>query len=234
MTQTSSPSPTATEPLSLRATYIAGGVGGIMAFVFWLLQPILVSVMSAGGDDLWGTHEYVLTYQWNGLYEAVTFSGVGVGVLAAVLATTQLVSARAPQASTWLRVGQVLGIIAGATWMLVAGLSLAPFTSVGFSVDELVPNASEQAAVYETMGLVITAMPMTFALSMAGWLLAFAFGARRRGIIGWPLAVLAIICAAMSASPVFLPFAPPWGAIGPLLYLLVLGVALLVKSRKAA
>lgn len=84
------------------------------------------------------------------------------------------------------------------------------------------------------MGLVITAMAMTFALSMAGWLLSFAFAARSRGIMGWPLAVLAIVCAAASATPLFLPFSPPWGTIGPLLYLLVLGVALLIKGRKAA
>lgn len=205
-----------------------------MAFAFWLLQPLFVSVMAAGGGDLYGTHEYVLTYPWGGLYEAVAFSGVGVGVLAAVLATTQLVAARAPQVSTWLQVGQVLGILGGAAWIVAAGLSLAPFTSVGFFLNELVPNAPEQAAVYEVMGLVITAMVMTFALSMVGWLLSFAFGARSRGIIGWPLAVLAIVCAAVSASPLFLPFSPPAGAIGPLLYLLVLGVALLIKGRKAA
>jgi hypothetical protein len=234
MAQTSLPSTAAPERASLRRTYVAGGIGGIMAFSFWLLQPIIVSVMAAGGDDLYGTHQYVLTYRWNGLYEAVAFSGVGVGVLASVLATSQLVSTRAPHASTWLRVGQVLGIVGGAAWIVVAGLSLAPFTSVGFFLNELVPNAPEQAVVYEVMGLVITAMAMTFALAMVGWLLSFAFGARSRGIIGWPLAVLAIVCAAVSASPLFLPFSPPWGAIGPLLYLLVLGVALLVKGRKAA
>jgi len=234
MAHTSLPSIAAPDGVSFRRTYVSGGIGGIMAFAFWLLQPLFVSVMAAGGGDLYGTHEYVLTYQWNGLYEAVAFSGVGVGVLAAVLATTQLVAARAPQVSTWLRVGQVLGILGGAAWIVAAGLSLAPFISVGFFLNELVPNAPEQAAVYEVMGLVITAMVMTFALSMVGWLLSFAFGARSRGIIGWPLAVLAIVCAAVSASPLFLPFSPPSGAIGPLLYLLVLGVALLIKGRKAA
>ena len=38
------------------------------------------------GDDLYGTHEYVLTYQWIGLYEAVAFSGVGGGAVRSVQA----------------------------------------------------------------------------------------------------------------------------------------------------
>lgn len=233
MTQTSAPS-TAIIPTGLRRTYLAGGIGGIMAFAFWVLQPILVSAMTGDAEDLYGSHEYFLTFPWNGLYEAITFTGIGVGALVAVVATTRLVSARTPEPSTWLQVGQVMGVIGSSAWLLVAGLSSAPWTSVGYYVNELVPDRPEQAAVYEAFSLVLTGCIVAFAIAMSGWLIAFGLGARRRGVVGWPLAVFALVCAAVTISPFFVPFSSPWGSIAPLLYLLVLGVALLVKSRKAA
>ncbi len=221
-------------PQSLHRTYIAGGIGGIMALAFWALQPILVSLLSGGAEDLYGTHQYFLTFPWNGLYEAITFSGIGVGTLVVVLATTRIVSRQTPESSTWLQTGQVLGVVAGSSWIVVAGLSLAPYTSVGFFVNEFVPNAPEQAAVYTAFSLVLTGVLLTFAVGMTGWLIAFGIAARRRGVIGWPMAVFALICAALTVSPFFTPFSPPWGVIGPLLYSFVLGIVLLAKSRRHA
>jgi hypothetical protein len=219
---------------SIRRSYIAGGIGAIVAFVFWLLQPLGVFVLFGGIDeDLIGTWEYYQSYPWNGLYEAITFSGIGAGVLAVVVATTRLVAGRGPQASVFAGVGQVLGIAAGIAWFLMAAVSAAPYTSVGFYVNEYVPGATEQAALYEALGLLMAGFGLLFALGMIGWLVSFGFAARRRGIIGWPLAILAFVLAAVTASPFFMPFSAPWGMIAGLGYLLILGVALLVKSRRA-
>lgn len=218
---------------SPKRLYRAAGIGGFTAFAFWLLQPILVFLIVGDDDSLWATWEYFSTYRWNGLYETIAFCGIGAGFLLLVLATTRLVRRVGPRPSASADLGHVLGVIGASAWFLVAGITAAPFTSVGYFVPDFVPEAPEQAALYEAIGLVSAGVLMVFALAGAGWLVSIGLTARRRGVIGWPLSILAFLAAAAAVSPLFMPFSPPWGSIAPIVYGLVLGVSLLVKGRRA-
>jgi hypothetical protein len=56
---------------------------------------------------------------------------------------------------------------------------------------------------------------------------------RRAGVIGWPLTVVCLLSVGIMVAAAFLPFAPPWGGVAGIGAALVLGVAFLVKARRA-
>jgi hypothetical protein len=103
-----------------RRLYLAAGFGGVLAAASWAIQPLLV--MQAG-DDL-PTLDYLLTHPWHGAIEAAVFTGMGVGVLFLVLAIGALTERRLSVVSTWARTGHVLGVLAGCSWILLAGWSI--------------------------------------------------------------------------------------------------------------
>lgn len=211
-----------------RSLYRAAGIGGIVAFGCWLLQPILVFLIvgDRAGAPSW---QYFQDFPWNGVYEGLTFGGIGVGILVLVTATGILID-REGDATTGSRLLTWFGMLAGSMWLLTAGVTFVPFTSVGYFVRELIPETADQNAVFQALVMGITGLLISYALLSVGWLVLFGIVARRRGVIGRPLAVLAMIAAAVACAGFFTPFAPPWAAISPLLYLLILGVALLVKG----
>ncbi|MBS1907064.1 MAG: hypothetical protein JST33_10975 [Actinobacteria bacterium] len=209
------------------------GIGGIVAFGSWVLQPILVMLIVG---DKWASYhsqwEYFHDFRWNGLYEGITFSGIGVGMLVLVIATSLLVEqAGAPTVGS--RLLSLFGVFAGAMWILTAGVTFAPFTSVGHFVKDLVPEVADQNAVFEAMGLVTTGLLMAFEVFSLGWIVLFAVVARRRGVIGRVLAVLAAVSAAGVFSGFLMPFAPPWASLGGLGFCLIAGIGLLGKARGA-
>lgn len=216
-----------------RRLHVIAGLGGVAAFGFWVLQPILVFVVVGDRAELFGTWEYFQMFPWNGLYEGLVFGGIGLGLLTMMVAVSRLLDARARDASVLRGVGEALGVVAAVSWLVVAGLGFAPYTSVGYYLREFVPGVAEQKATYEALGLVSTGVLLVFALCMIGWLVALGTVGRRAGVIGWPLAIAAFVAAGATAAAFFVPFAPPWSTICGLVYALVLGVALLVKSRKA-
>ena len=65
-------------------------------------------------------------------------------------------------------------------------------------------------------------------MCFAGWLIALAFAGRRRGVVGWPLSILALLAAGASIVQFLLPFAPPWGLIGGIGFAFVAGISFLV------
>ena len=225
-------SPASTAGVDRRRVLRATGIGGIVAFAFWLLQPLLVFVVMNGDQETTPRYELYRASPYLGAYEAITFGAVGVGTIVMVIgayALARLGSADALAA----RVAAVLGSVAGAGWLAAAGLSLGMFTSVGYFVTDEVPARADQAAVYSAIDLVLTGALVVYGLAMICWLAWMASGARRAGVVGWPLAVLAIVAAVAACSPLVVPFAPPIGALGALVFSLVFGIVCLVRARTA-
>ena len=217
------------EPVDRRRLLRVAAFGGIGAFVAWLVQPILVSIFSPlapeGGPDF----AYIESTPYNGVMEATVFAGIGVGLLFMVTAVGRLIV----PSSTAARVGQTMGIVGAAVWFLVAGGSLGTYTSVGWWLSEAAPDPELQQALYQTLGIAMTGTLVTFAVGMIGWLILLGTAGRRARVVGWPLAVVAFAAAAISAGTFLFPFAPPWGSIASIFAGFVLGIAFLVKARKA-
>lgn len=214
-----------------RRLYRAAGWGGIGAFAAWLVQPVLVSIVSPLAGD-YVTHEYITQYPFSGVIGASVFTAIGVGLLFFVTSVHRLMSGVGP-VSTSARVGQTLGLASGLGWFVMAGLTLAPYTSVGYFLSEGVPDVATQIAVYEALALVQTGVIMLYGVGYVGWLVMLATAGRRAGVVGWPGAIVALVGALPMVVTHLLPFQPPWGIIGGLAATLVLGIVFLVKARRA-
>lgn len=212
--------------------YRTAGIGGVSALLFWVLQPVIVFVIVGDkvGQPTW---QYFHDYRFNGVYEAITFCGVGFGVLTCVLALDRLAHTAGRDVSVWSRLGTWCGLVAGTTWVLTAGITLVPYTSVGDAVNRIIPAPADQNAVFESWAVMITGMLMAFALTNAAWLAVFGVIGRRRRIFGWPSACVMFAGAALTVLPVLIPFSPPIGGMSGLACLFVLGIVLLVKARRA-
>lgn len=215
-----------------RRVLVATGVGGIAAFVFWLLQPLLVFVFMNGDEESTPRYELYQASPFLGAYEAVTFGAVGIGTIVMSIGVFTL-GGLTDHKVVARRLGVVLGSLAGAGWIAAAGLSLSMFTSVGYFVVEEVPGRAEQAAVYSTIDLVLTGALLVYGLSMIVWLVLLATAGRGAGVVGWPLAVLALIAALAGCASLLVPFAPPIGMLGALVFSLVFGIVCLVRARRS-
>ncbi|MGB4778810.1 hypothetical protein [Microbacterium sp.] len=224
----------ASAPVSPRRLYRAAGWGGIGAFVAWAGQPVVVAVSAASdAPDNPDYAAWVGDRAFLGGIEAAIFTGVGVGLLFLVLGTWALIRRAGGGESVASRVGLAMGVVGAAAWLLTAGAAYAPFTSVGTGIPEVAPDPALQVALIQALNLVLTNSLITYAVGMGGWLVLMATAGRRAGVIGLPMTMVALLCLAAVIFTFAVPFQPPWGMIGALLFALILGIALLVKSRKA-
>ncbi|KRC61731.1 hypothetical protein ASE14_12960 [Agromyces sp. Root81] len=209
------------------------GFGGIGAAVAWFLQPVLVSIASADlvdGVDF----AFVSSHPFNGIAEAAIFVAVGVGLLYFVTAVGRLARLSDAPTSTTAAVSQTLGVTAALGWILVAGLSVAPYTSVGLFLGEVAPDRATQLGLYQLLSVVLASAIMIYVVGFAWWLVALATIGRRRGVVGVPLAIVAFLAAAAMVAQLLVPFAPPWGTLAGLGFALTAGIAFLVKAKRAA
>lgn len=208
------------------------GLGGVGAFVAWACQPVLVAVLAAnvGADS--PDFADLETMRYVGGLEAVVFSLVGVAMLTLVLATWRVMCLSRPEASVLSTVGLAMGLVAAAAWFWVAGDSASMYTSVGAGLPDITTDPAVQRAVIDRTYLDVTGGLLVFAVGCTGWFVMLATAGRRAGLVGRPLAVLLGLLALVPAYQVAVPFAAPWPLITFVLGCLVLGVALLVKSRR--
>jgi hypothetical protein len=220
--------------VSDRRLYLVGGLGGVAEAVSWSVQPILVAIASGAGGDELPTLEDLMARPWAGAIEAVVFAGVGVGLLFLVTAVGALLTRPEGLASVAARVAHILGVFAGCTWILLAGWYLGPYTSVGKSIGEAVPDEAVQQAVLHIHSVGIIGIVVAAVFGFAGWLLGVATVGRAQGIVGRPLAVVAVVAAAGAIVPVLvMPFSPPWGVVAVPAYAMIIGIALLLRARRA-
>ncbi|MPZ74825.1 MAG: hypothetical protein GEU74_16710 [Nitriliruptorales bacterium] len=222
-------------PIRERRLYRTAGFGSVLAAVAWLVQPLLVFVVAGADAPETPTMDYLLENPWGGPVEAAVFTGIGAGVLVLVLAVQALLAGRADAVSVPTRVTQLCGVIAGSAWILLAGWYMGPYTSVGKAITEAAPDVALQQAVLQIHNVGAIGIIVAAGLAFAGWLLGLATAGRTHALIGRPLAVGSGLAAAVIVVPLLtMPFSPPWGVLlGMEAYLLIAGVAFLVKARKA-
>ena len=218
-----------------RRLYRIAGFGGIGAALAWAAQPVVVALAAGGAGGAGGGVDfaYIESHPFNGVIEGTIFSAVGVGLLFLVTAVGRLATASGVPVSTSALVGHTLGIAGSLAWFGVAGVFLAQYTSVGFAIGDAAPDPALQAGLYQLLGVIATGLLVVFAVCFAGWLITLAVAGRRRGVVGWPLSILALLAAAASIAQFLLPFAPPWGLIGSIGFAFAAGVAFLVAARRA-
>ena len=215
-----------------RRLYRSAGFGGVGVFVAWAAQPVIVGVMSPRAPENGPDFAYIESTPFVGVTEAIVFSAIGVAMLFLVTAVGQL-AASAGRPSTAARVGHLLGVLSGISWFFVAGSSLALYTSVGFHLGEAAPQQELQQALFQLWAVVLTGFLALSMLGVIGWLVMLATAGRRTGVIGWPLSIVCIVAVGVMVAASFVPFAPPWGWIAGIGAALVLGIAFLVKARRA-
>jgi hypothetical protein len=215
-----------------RRLYRSAGLGGVGVFVAWAAQPVIVSLLSPRASENGRDFAYIESAPFLGVTEAIVFSAIGVAMLFMVTAVGQL-TASAGRASTAARVGHLLGVLSGSSWFFVAGSSLALYTSIGFSLGEAAPEPEVQEGLIQLHAVVLAGLIGVYVLGSIGWLVLLATTGRRTGVIGWPLTVICILAVGVMVGASFVPFAPPWGWVAGIVAALVLGVAFLVKARRA-
>lgn len=216
---------------SRRGLLRAAGIGGIVAFLFWLLQPIAVFLII--GEAEGSTYERHLAQPYLGLYEAVTFGGIAAGVLTFVVAVHHLMRDAARSRPVLSTINLALGVTAGAAWLCTAALAAAPFTSPGYFLYEEVPDVADQETFYTGVGFIITGMLLLYGLAMISWLASFAVLGPASGLVGRAFVALALLAIAAVCAPLVMPFSAPWGLLGPLVFMLVSGITFLLKARKS-
>ena len=222
----------ASVPAGRRRLYRIAGLGGVGVFVAWAAQPVIVSIMSPGAPENGRDFAYIESTPFLGVMEAIVFSGIGVAMLFMVTAVGQLTAYAGPPSSA-ARVGHLLGMLSGIAWFFVAGSSLALYTSIGFHLGEAAPQQALQQGLYQLHAIVLSGLIWPYMLGIIGWLVMLATAGRRIGVIGWPLTIVCILSVGIMVAAAFLPFAPPWGGVAGIGAALVLGIAFLVKARRA-
>jgi hypothetical protein len=215
--------------ISDRRLYLTAGFGGVLAAASWAIQPLLVMQT---GDEL-PTLDYLITHPWHGAIESAVFTGMGVGVLFLVLAIGALTERRLSVVSTWARTGHVLGVLAGCTWILLAGWFAGLYTSVGQSLGDATGDYAIQKAFLHMHSVGAIGIILAASLGFAAWLVCLATVGRKAGVVGAPLAILAAAAAIPTLQPFIMPFSAPWGAVlGMPAFALFGGIAFLLKARR--
>ncbi|QIK65976.1 hypothetical protein G7072_06155 [Nocardioides sp. HDW12B] len=208
------------------------GFGGVGAALAWMGQPVLVTLTAASGapdSPAWADIE---ASRWTGVIEVVIFTAIGISTLVFVLATWQLLRARAGAASVAQQVGLVGGVVSGVAWLVVASESFRLYTSIGAGLPDLTDDPELQRLALEGTFLDITGGIVLFAVGFTLWTVLLVTTARRAGVVGRPSAVVAGLSLLAPVAGLAQPFSSPWWAVSSMLCLLVLGCAFLVRSRR--
>ncbi|GAB4065746.1 hypothetical protein GCM10028777_16320 [Angustibacter speluncae] len=206
------------------------GLAGVGAFAAWLLQPLIVFVLTGGEDRL--DYAALEAMPWAGAYEVATFTLMGAGLLVLVLTVADLAAAGGRAPGTLERVGHLLGLTGAFGWLLQAAFAHAPFTTG--SSDLATMDLADQASALAIYGVVQIGALGLSTLGSGGWLLVLGARGVRHGVLGRPSAAFALVCGVLAIVPFAVPFGPPMGVLAVFLAALVLGTTFLVASRRRA
>lgn len=223
------PAPDAAESTSL--TRMAGWAG-VAVFVLWLCQPILVGLLAGSGADDTPDLAALEANSWVGGFDAALFSGIGMASLVMVLAVWRAMRLTGAADGTFSTVGFAMALVGATAWFWVAGHGLSMYTSVGAGLGDVTGDSEIQAASLQASYLAVTAGLLVVGIGSIGWNLLLATSGRRSGLIGRPLSVVFGVFAAIPLYQAAVPFATPWPILVAVLGSLILGIALLVTSRK--
>lgn len=226
------PAPGTPPDETTRHLYRIAGLGGTGAFLAWLGQPILVLLLAGSQSDVGGDWSVIESAKYNGVIEVVIFSAVGVGLLFLVSATWRIIGLRTTGVSVAATVGQVMGVVAAASWLLVAAEAFRMYTSVGAAIPEVTGDSRLQAGIIHGTALDVTGALLLFVVGHTGWVIMMATAGRRAGVVGTPLAVVLAVSVVGWAPALAMPFSVPWPMFGCIVTVLILGVVFLVRARR--
>lgn len=221
-----------TAPDEIRSLTRMAGWAGVAVFALWLCQPILVSLLASSGASDTPDMAALEAYSWAGGFDAVLFSAIGVASLVMVLAVWRAMRLTGAADGILSSVGFAVALVGATAWFWVAGHGLSMYTSVGAGLADVTADSEIQAASLQASYLAVTAGLLVVGIGSIGWNALLATTGRRSGLIGRPLSVLFGVFAAIPLYQAAVPFATPWPLVVAVLGSLVLGVAMLVKSRK--
>ncbi|MBB1514459.1 hypothetical protein H5398_00470 [Tessaracoccus sp. MC1679] len=208
------------------------GWAGIAVFALWLFQPLLVGWLASSGADDTPDMAALEAVSWVGGFDAVVFSAIGAASLVMVLALWRAMRLTGAANGVLSSVGFAMALVGASAWFWVAGHGLSMYTSVGAGLADVSSDSEIQAASLQASYLAVTAGLLVVGIGSVGWNALLATTGRRSGLIGRPLSVVFGVFAAIPLYQAVVPFATPWPILVAVLGSLVLGIALLVKSRK--
>lgn len=222
----------ATDSDEVRSLTRMAGWAGIAVFALWLLQPILVGLLASSGADDTPDMAALEANSWVGGFDAVVFSAIGVASLVMVLAVWRAMHLTGAAGGVLSSVGLAMALVGASAWFWVAGHGLSMYTSVGAGLADVSADSEIQAASLQASYLAVTAGLLVVGIGSMGWNALLATTGRRSGLIGRPLSVVFGVFAAIPLYQAAVPFATPWPILVAVLGSLILGIALLVTSRK--
>lgn len=218
--------PATTPAVAPNRTARYAGLGGLLAFTAWLLQPLLVLVLSGGEDRL--TYASLEAIRWSAPYEVATFGLVALGLFLLVHGVREQCLAHGEPGPLAVA-GHLLGYAGAFAWLVVAAGLAAPFTSASSDLETL--PVADQTAALAIYGVVQMGTLVLAPLCLAGWAAMVGTHARRRGVVGRATAGVALLAGAAMLAPFAMPFAPPWGTLAIFVLALWLGVQQLGTAR---
>jgi len=203
------------------------GLGGLLAFTVWLLQPLAVFWL-LGDEELltWASLERV---RWIAPYETATFLLVALGVFLLVHGIDRQLGDR-DHDPAWVAAGRIAGYTSVLGWLLLVVVQTALFSSASSDLEAMA--VADQTAALAIHGVVGMAGLHLAILCAAFWFVLVGTRARSRGVVGRPTAIASLAAAALALTPFAIPFSPPWGALGVVAMCLWLGVQQLRAARR--
>lgn len=226
------PAPATPTDETTKRLYRVAGLGGVGAFLAWLGQPILVLLIIGPQGDVGADWSDVESSPYNGAIEVLIFAAIGVGMMFLVLATWRIIERRTAPASVAATAGQIMGLVAAASWFLVAAEAFRMYTSIGAGIEEVTADSRLQASIIEGTALDVTGALLLFVIGYTGWVVMVATAGRRAGVVGMPLAVVLALSTLAWVPMLAVPFSVPWPMVGYIVTMLVLGILFLLRSRR--
>jgi len=226
------PDPATPKEQTTKHLYRVAGLGAVGAFLAWLGQPVLVFLISGPQGDVRADWSDIESSSYNGALEVLIFSAIGVGLLFMVLGTWRIIRQRKPDASVAATTGQVMGLVAAASWFLVAAQSFRMYTSVGAAIPRVSEDSQLQASIIHGTSLDITGALLLFVLGYTGWVAMVATAGRRTGVVGMPIVLVLALSALAWVPALVVPFSVPWPMVGFIVTMLILGISFLLRSRR--
>ena len=231
----SGPAPTERPPRTTAGLLRTAGLGALLGFAAWLLVPVRVFLMPTEGDFdknpelFYKTAEQIADERWSGLYYLVAFGGIGIGLLVLVTALGRAAGAGGVVSDLGLRPGQLGGFA-----FVLAGSVYVGFYAFGDSSGEITDEESVQRLVHVGVEVASTGLLVAGAVGFAALLLWLGTAGRTAGIAGVPALIAAVVFVLALIVPLALAGQPMAAISLQPLFCLVLGIAFLVKARKAA
>ena len=215
-------------PLSDRRRLRIAGIAALVAGLGFLPQPLLIFVLPAPDGA-----EFFPADRMPELYARATIQAVTWGVFSSALIVAVVAIACVARPTLWSRIGAVFGLIGGAAWLIESASRLGP--RAGGVVDHLADaGVSEQiqGAILYLLDVVDLGWTALGAIAVGVWFLMLATSGTSPFRSRVVRAVAGIVGAFQIVATYAFPL--PIGGFAIFALLIVLGIALLVTTRRGA